>query len=165
MATEIQYVVPLQSIIELPAKMRPGGDLVLRSFHGIWCAENENNGPNLTDTARLLIMLGLIQARVDNLSALSQRKPPVAKGGGHTDIGQVTKDGKFGLSLVIQTLWPDENRTAAQLRDEIQWLVFHGFETLEAESDQTELIKKFTRYIGSSAPDVDSNSGSIDGNE
>lgn len=165
MATEIQYVVPVQSIIELPAKMRKGGDLLLRSFHGIWCAENEDKGPNLSDAARLLIMLGLIQAREEKLPALGQKKPPVAKGGGNADIGQVTKDGKFGLSLVIQTLWPDENRTPVQLRDEIQWLVFHGFETLEGESDQAQLMEKFTRYIGNSAPDGDSNVGSNDGDE
>ena len=148
MTTSMKYIEPTASPIELPSQMKPGGDLLLRSFHGIWCAENENNGPNLTQTGRLLIMLGLIQAREEKRTKLGKREPEVSSyGGGHADVGQMTKDGKFGLSLVIQTLWPDEDRTSVQLRDEIQWLVFEGFEALKAEADQSELMKKLTFYV------------------
>jgi len=149
MTTSTHYVEPPASIIKLPKQMRPtGGDIGLRSFRGIWCAENENNGPNLTQTAILLTMLGLIKARQDNVDKLGKKQPgPGDVGGGHADIGQITKDGKFGLSLVIQTLWSDENRTPTQLRDEMQWLVFEGFEALKAEADQSELMKKLAFYV------------------
>ncbi|MED5350749.1 MAG: hypothetical protein VYB50_04590 [Candidatus Thermoplasmatota archaeon] len=151
MTSDTNYVVPSASMIEVPRKMRPGGDIGLRSFRGIWCNENENNGPNLSQTGILLIMLGLVKARDDEMDKLGQKSPNITAGGGHTDIGQVTKDGKFGLSLVIQTLWPDEDRTSTQLRDEIQWLVFKGFEVLEAEADQSELMKKMISFVAESS--------------
>tara|TARA_Y100000589_G_C27060737_1_gene591194 strand:- start:78 stop:545 length:468 start_codon:yes stop_codon:yes gene_type:complete len=147
MSDETNYISPSQSMIELPHKMRPGGDLELRSFRGIWCDETENNGPDLSQTAILLIQLGLIKAREEERETLGQKKPDTGPGGGYTDIGQVTGDGKFGLSFVIQTLWPDQNRTPTQLVQEIQWLVFEGYEALKEEADQYELMKKLISPI------------------
>ena len=149
MTNDTDYVTPSASAIELPKQMRlEGGDIGLRSFRGIWCDESENNGPNLTQVGRLLILLGLVKSREEEVEKLGRKEPGISQGGGHTDIGQVTGDGIFGLSLVIQALWPDSDRTPSQLRDEIQWLVFEGFEALKDEADQSKLMDKLLFFVG-----------------
>ena len=98
MTSDTNYVVPSASMIEVPRKMRPGGDIGLRSFRGIWCNENENNGPNLSQTGILLIMLGLVQARDDEMDKLGQKNPNITAGGGHTDIGRSPRTALSGTS-------------------------------------------------------------------
>lgn len=93
---------------------------------------------NFSEQSRILCILGLVKSLEERLTSLGKRSPAEVGTGDNasssSDIGQITvENGESGLSETIQILWPDENRSSTNLRDEIQWLVFKGFKALKED--------------------------------
>ena len=126
------FVSPIKSIITIPKEMFENDNY--KFFRGVWM---DNVNIQFSTQARLLCIFGIIKSVEDELTEIGKRtvgRPGEGENGPSTaDIGQLTYDGRAGLSETIQILWPNEGRTASNLRDEIQWLVFKGFEVMKNE--------------------------------
>lgn len=116
--------------------------LEYRTLRGIW---PDQPIMNFSEQSRILCILGLVKSLEEKLTSLGKRAPADVGTGDNaqssSDIGQITvENGESGLSETIQILWPDESRTSINLRDEIQWLVFKGFQALKDDWLDAETI-------------------------
>ena len=139
------YVIPTQGTISIPEGMNDSA--VFTTLRGIWAKETvvEGERMNFTDRSRVLLLLGLIYSYENDLPL--GRAESAKSGKGTSDVGQVTFDGKSGLSIVIQEIWKDDSRDSQQLKQEIQWLVNKGFEVLSQEwLDAETILTKLMTY-------------------
>ena len=135
----MKFISPTSSTITIPKEMFENDSY--KFFRGLWL---DSVNIQYSTQARILCIFGIIKSVEEGLTELGKRTVGKAgegdSGPGTTDIGQLTYDGRSGLSETIQILWPNIERTPANLRDEIQWLVFKGFEVMRNEWITRETI-------------------------
>ena len=55
-------------------------------------------------------------------------------------------------------MWPDPARTPTQLKEEIQWLIYEGYEYLENDlKEEEDVIDKLFKYAHIAAPSEEAN--------
>ena len=142
----IDFVEPTKGTISIPEGMTTSTQFT--SLRGLWCSPDgtPTQHMNFTDRSRILLLLGLVHSLENKVDKLGVAEPGPA-GPGTSDIGQVTYDGRSGLAITIQLLWPDSERNSNQLYKEIQWLVNQGFKALKDEwKDSETLLEKLMAF-------------------
>ena len=142
----IKHVIPTGGTISLPDGMSDSSQYT--SLRGIWCKYTAvgTKHMNYTDQSRALLLLGLVHSIESKIEKLGQLESGPG-GPGTSDVGQLTYDGRSGLSSTIQIIWKDEDRTPNQLKKEMQWLIHQGFAALQDEwIEKDVLLSKLMKF-------------------